>query len=187
MSTNDVPGANAINNDALAMGCWAEHSDGSLIFVKSVEGSRVIYEMYDTSADPIVQYTDAMIEDAFKTQFSWKPTDPNSIKWTWHDKTPFPWDRVIKSGAKDGLGYASAQDQISAAARVALSLSLRGKDISPEELKHLMDQIAPAGSKQLNIIDKIQSAIDGLPTDNRVASKGKKLLVKAQKYLAKLG
>jgi len=33
MSTNDVPGAKAANNDALAMGCWAEHADGSLILM----------------------------------------------------------------------------------------------------------------------------------------------------------
>lgn len=31
MSTNDVPGAKTENRDVLAMGCWAEHEDGSLI------------------------------------------------------------------------------------------------------------------------------------------------------------
>lgn len=38
MSTNDVPGANPVNKDILAAGCWAEHADGSLLFVKGNEG-----------------------------------------------------------------------------------------------------------------------------------------------------
>lgn len=79
MATNDVPGANPSNADQLRMGCWAEHEDGSLIFVKSVEGSRVIYELYDVASNPIVQYTDAMPEEGFKTQFSWDPKKKDSI------------------------------------------------------------------------------------------------------------
>lgn len=47
MSTNDVPGANPKNADVLAMGCWAEHEDGSLIFVESVEGGTVVYSIFD--------------------------------------------------------------------------------------------------------------------------------------------
>lgn len=35
MSTQDVPGANRANRDQLASGCWAEHEDGSLLFVKA--------------------------------------------------------------------------------------------------------------------------------------------------------
>ena len=33
MSTNDVPGAKAANGDELAALNWAEHDDGSYIFV----------------------------------------------------------------------------------------------------------------------------------------------------------
>lgn len=183
MATNDVPGANPANADQLRMGCWAEHEDGSLLFVKSVEGKRVIYELYDTSADPIVQYTDAMPEDGFKTQFSWQPSDPMSIKWTWHDKTGFPWDRVIKGGGRDGMSFASAQDQISAAVRVALSLQLRGKDIDPETMKHLMESVGPSGR---GIVDKIQAAISTLPTDDKISKKQRKILKKAHKQLQAL-
>jgi hypothetical protein len=183
MSTNDVPGANPANSDQLRMGCWAEHNDGSLIFVKSVEGSRVIYEMYDTSVNPIIQYTDAMKEEAFKKQFSWNPSDKNSIKWTWHDKTAFPWDRIIKHGARDGVSFASAQDQISAAARVALSMALSGKNIDKETMKHLVDSVTPHGQ---NIISKIQSAINDLPSDDKIAKKKAKILRKAMTKLSKL-
>ena len=49
MSTNDVPGANPANRDELAMGAWAEHADGSLIFVESTEGGTCIYEVFDLS------------------------------------------------------------------------------------------------------------------------------------------
>lgn len=180
MSTNDVPGANPANHDSLAMGCWAEHEDGSLIFVKSTEGNRVIYEMYDLSSPTIVQYTDAMLEDAFKKQFSYDAKKTKSVKWVWHDKVSFPWDRIIKAGARDGVGYASADDQLSAAARVALSLSLRGKDLDPETKKHLMEFISPAGK---TITSRLQEAISSLPIDDKQAEKKKKILLDAQKKL----
>jgi hypothetical protein len=180
MSTNDVPGANPVNQDELRMGCWAEHDDGSLIFVKSVENERVIFEMYDTSASPIVQYTDAMLEPAFKKQFSFDAKNKKSIKWIWHDKTGFPWDRVIKAGARDGLGYASAEDQLSAAGRVAVSLALRGKNVDPEALKHLMDAFSPEGR---TIASKLQEAISTLPTDDKVSKKKAQILADAQKKI----
>ena len=161
MSTNDVPGANPSNGDVLKMGCWAEHEDGSLIFVKSTEGGRVIYEMFDRSRDPIIVFNDAMLEDIFKTKFTYDPNNPKGDKWKWHDKTPFPWNNVIKAGARDGLTYASASDQLVAAVRVALSLGLVGKDFDPKSISHLTDQMVPGGA--LAIINKLQAAIDGLP------------------------
>lgn len=131
MSTNDVPGARSSNNDVLAMGCWAEAEDGSLLFVKSVEGGRVLFEMYDLAENPITQYVDGMTEIEFKKLFSYdsKKTDITTgrgkkvpmTKWTWHDKTPFPWDRVIKSGAKSGTTFAHAGDLIAAADNVRKS------------------------------------------------------------------
>lgn len=113
MSTNDVPGHKASNNDVLAMGSWAESKDGSLIFVESVENGRVIYSMFDTRHTPVLEYREAMPESDFKPAFSWKADRsglkdkkasgvPADILWTWHDKMPFPWDRVIKNGARDG-------------------------------------------------------------------------------------
>lgn len=136
MSTNDVPGARADNGDELAMGCWAEHSDGSMIFVESTEGDRVVYSIFDRSKTPITEYRDAMGEADFKEFFSWsdgngKKSKKGKVKepWTWHDKTPFPWDKIVQRGATDGPRFASASDQLSAAERIAESLKLRGRDI----------------------------------------------------------
>src|SRR5258708_17935738 len=98
MSTNDVPGYNPANNDVLACGCWAEHNDGSLIFVESTEINRVIYSIFDMAKQPPVEYRDAMTEVAFKKAFSWHPgsrdaADFDDLICTWHDKSPFPLDR----------------------------------------------------------------------------------------------
>jgi len=157
MSTNDVPGSNKINNDELAMGCWAEHKDGSLIFVQSTEGGRVIYMMFDTFTDPITEYRDAMPEKGFKKNFSWGKS--SKIKWTWHDKTPFPWDRVIKSGARDGVHHASADDTLRAAQKLAKSLKLRGKKVKKEKYEHMADTEMPFRNR---IINKVQNAINKL-------------------------
>lgn len=186
MATKDVPGANPANKDELKALCWAEHEDGSLLFVKSVEGSRVIYEVFDVATDPITQYTDAMPEEGFKKEFTWDPTGKKkkktNEKWTWHDKIGFPWDQVIKGGAKDGIHYASAEDQMSAAMRVALSLALKNKkDVDPEDYKHLLDAV---GSRGQSIIEKLRGAIATLPIDDKKAKKQRKILEKAQKKIA---
>ena len=128
MSTNDVPGAVAGNADKLAMGCWAEHKDGSLLFVESTEGSRVIYSMFDMAHKPPIEYRDAMPEASFKTTFSW---NGKNEKWTWHDKTPFDWDRVIKS-FDDGARYPSRMHIETAAKRVAKSLHLKGAEMKAD-------------------------------------------------------
>lgn len=141
MSTNDVPGYNPSNRDQLAMGCWAEHEDGSLIFVESTESSRVIYSIFDLSGGHITEYRDAMPEGDFKKSFSYDPKQKKKDKWVWHDKTAFPWDRVIKSGARDGARFASASDQLSAAQRVAESLRLRGVERSPDDYKDRVETV----------------------------------------------
>jgi hypothetical protein len=123
MSTTDVPGAKSANNDVLAMGCWAEHEDGSLIFVESVEAGTVVYSMFDVSAEPVVEYRDAMPEKGFAKRFSW--LGKNDVKWTWHDKTAFPWERVMEH-FPPGSRTASAGATMSTAARVARHPSLRG-------------------------------------------------------------
>lgn len=133
MSTNDVPGAKPENRDVLAMGCWAEAADPddkSLIFVEAVEGGRVIYSMFDLLPDPPVEYRDSMPEDGFKAQFTYKPADLKSIRWTWHDKTVFPWDQVMAE-FPPGTKHASASLQASAAKRVADALKLRAEAVRP--------------------------------------------------------
>lgn len=161
MSTNDVPGAVSYNQDALAMGCWAEHDDGSLIFVQSTENGRVIYTIFDVSTDPITEYRDAMPETGFKKQFSWDPHNKISVRWTWHDKTPFPWDRVIKHGASAGQRFASAHDQLNAAQRTAQSLKLKAEPFNEEMSEHMQTktETGPLGDR---IIRAIQAAINEL-------------------------
>jgi hypothetical protein len=162
ISTNDVPGNKPENRDQLATGSWAEHDDGSLIFVKSTEGGRVIYEIFDLSKTPVIQYTDAMKTGAFMKQFSWSPADGKTKdKWTWHDKTVFPWDKVIKAGAADGTSFAHADDQITAAERVRQSREIhRGSEVDPVEVETRLDKL---GDKANKILRKIQKAISELP------------------------
>jgi hypothetical protein len=151
MSTNDVPGANDDNGDTLHHGCWAEHSDGSLIFVESTEANRVVYSIFDTNRRPFVEYRDAMPVATFEQRFG---RDSVVGPWTWHDKTPFDWDRVIKAGFPDGVRHAFAADTLSAAQRVAESLQLRGEET--RDHRHHTDQtVRRAGG----IWDKISRAV----------------------------
>lgn len=127
MSTNDAPGAVAANGDDLHVGCWAEHNDGSLIFVYSTENDRVVFTMFDVAEKPPTEYRTAMPRGDFEKEFSWNVTDAKrKEKWTWHDKTPFPMDRVMNLGAKPGARFASADALLSAAGQVARSIGLRG-------------------------------------------------------------
>jgi hypothetical protein len=156
MSTYDVPGTNPSNGDELAMGCWAEHEDGSLIFVESTEGNRIIYSIFDISKQPPIEYRDAMPESSFKKTFTWdKAGKKKDDKWLWHDKTPFPWDRVIKHGFPDGGRFAAAEHQLSAAERVAESLKLRGAHIS-RDLGHRVDQVR---ERTTGLFDKLSRAL----------------------------
>ncbi len=180
MSTNDVPGANPSNHDQLGMGNWAEHKDGSLIFVESTEGNRVIYSVFDMSRDPPIEYRDAMPEVNFKKNYTWDPK-VSSDKWTWHDKTPFPWDRIIKGGIKDGFRPAAAQHTVNAAQeimesqnrfakeatedrtaaqRVADSLHLEGQEIDRSNIMHRVDQTMSAMS---GVLSRLADAISNLP------------------------
>lgn len=122
MSTYDVPGAVAAHRDVLAAGCWAEHADGSLLYVEGTEAARVVYSLFDLAHDPPVEYRDAMPVAGFEKAFSW-PNDVG-LQWTWHDKTPFPWDRVMRQFPA-GQKSVSADDTLTAAARVAEALQLR--------------------------------------------------------------
>ena len=161
VSTHDVPGARASNNDELAIGCWAEHDDGSLIFVESTENGRVIYSIFDVNdPDNPVEYRDSMSIRAFKKEFSWDVKKKKSIKWTWHDKTPFPWDRIIELGGKDGVRYPSADHLLTAAQKVARSRDLRGSKLDPDDYSHLSG--GPTEKAANAIMKGIQRAIEHL-------------------------
>lgn len=154
MATNDVPGANPVNKDTLALGCWAEHEDKSLIFVEAVEAGTVVYSIFDVSQTPPVEYRDAMQEQTFKTRFSWKTGDKD--KWTWHDKSPFPWDRVMED-FPSGQRNASVGGWVSAAQRVAESLRLRAEKVRDRQTERPTLQRAAQ-----TIMRGIQEAIDSL-------------------------
>lgn len=127
MSTNDVPGSYKDNNDELSMGCWAEHDDGSLIFVESTEGNNVVYSIFDVAREPPVEYRSAMAQASFEKTFSYR--SGSKEKWVWHDKMPFPWDRVM-TNFPEGERATSAEDSLNAAQRVAESLHLRAQEVS---------------------------------------------------------
>jgi hypothetical protein len=80
MSTHDVPGAVPAHQDKLAMGCWAEHEDGSLLFVESTEGGRVIYSIFNMAVTPPVEFRDAMPQKGFEDLFSISSSD--TMSWT---------------------------------------------------------------------------------------------------------
>jgi len=151
MSTHDVPGANPANADVLAAGCWAEHDDGSLIFVKGTEGGQIVYEIYDVGQDPPVKYQDAMRELAFQDQFR------SFDEWTWHDKTPFPWSRVMKTFDKPRPEHADVHEELSAAARVAESLRLRARDLTEEEVTPRTEQRRRKGR---SIMERLERALE---------------------------
>jgi len=153
MSTHDVPGANPSNNDELAMGAWAEHDDGSLIFVESTEGDRVIYSMFDMAKTPPVEYRDAMAQPTFEKTFSFG-NDLNEV-WTWHDKTPFDWNKIIKAGGQDGPRHAFAEHVETAADRVRDSLRLHGERVS-RDLGHRADTVV---ARSGGVWDKLSRAI----------------------------
>lgn len=158
MSTKDVPGANAANKDVLAAGSWAEHDDGSLIFVKGTENDQVVFEIFDVAEDPPVSYTDAMRLTAFEDHFSRPPTGSSDEEWTWHDKTPFPWDRVMATFDRPRPQVADVHAALSAAARVAKSLRMRGREIDPAQLEAAVEQTGDAAA--ISLVRRFQKALD---------------------------
>lgn len=152
MSTHDVPGAKAKNADVLAMGCWAEHTDGSLILVEAVEAGTVVYSIFDVQHD--VEYRDAMPEAGFKTRFSW-PT-PDDIEWVWHDKTPFPWSKVM-ADFPSGSRSPSAVATLTAAQKVAQSLDLQAERVRERHEEVPTEQVAAR-----SIMGRITDAVSRL-------------------------
>ena len=156
MSTNDVPGAKPENRDVLAMGCWAEADDGSLIFVESVEAGKVVYSIFDMAQDPPIEYRDAMANGAFRSVFSW-PTDTGD-KWTWHDKTPFPWDRVMED-FKPAFRPASALATMTAAQRVAQSLHLHGEELARDRRRGQRRSTPESLERGRTVMERIRAAM----------------------------
>jgi hypothetical protein len=139
---------------------WGEHKDGSLIFIASVENHRVIFEIFDLSVGKVIEYRDAMSETDFKRKFSW--SSPDKLKagpWEWHNRTPFPWDKIIAAGFPSGTRLASAQDVLdhadnirqsrarlldnngdnrSAAQQVADDLQVQGTELLADEIDSLV-------------------------------------------------
>lgn len=156
MATHDVPGANPVNNDALAVGNWAEHQDGSLIHVEGTESNRIVFQMFDLSHKPYTRWLGAMPEPEFKLKFSRPPTGTSKEQWTWHDKRSFPWDRVMAAFQTPAPEFVNPEDQLSAAQRVAESLNLHGQRLT-------QDIVAGRGEEQARrgkaIWDKIDTAV----------------------------
>jgi hypothetical protein len=156
MATTQVPGYNPANQDILAPGNWAEAKDGSLVYVKSIVEGVVVYDLFDTSVNPILQYMDRMPEGQFKTEFSYKSS--KDIAWIWHDKTPFDWNRVISSGERQA--YNTTHQLITDAVAVALKRELSPKPVDPNDYTHLVER--EAKSVATSIMDKISNALGKL-------------------------
>jgi hypothetical protein len=166
MSTLDVPSYGTARNDELKALMWGEHKDGSLVFVASTENHRVVFQIFDLSAGKVIEYRDAISVDDFKRKFSWSSPDklPGG-PWAWHDKMPFPWDRVIAAGAPSGTGFASVQDVLdhaadikasrdrliggTAAQIVASDLKLQGMELLREEIERLFRQYGKRPMRRL--------------------------------------
>jgi hypothetical protein len=156
MSTQDVPGANPRNLDELSEGCWGEAEDGSLIHVVGHEGGSVVYDIYDLAEDPPVFYRDAMIEDEFKESYSVPPTGTSDVPWTWHDKTTFPWDRVMKRVSSKQSNFAEVREQLSIAQRIAQKLGIKSRKLVEEEVT---PQVEVRRRRGRAIIDRVAEAI----------------------------
>ena len=199
MSTTDVPGSKKEHNDHLHAGCWAEHEDGSLILVHTTEGKTVLYDVFDLKPKEVsrgvVNYIDAMEQKRFEDTYSFKPAkskrDGVSEKWTWHDKTPFPWQKVIDAGmelmklkevgpiaadvkAAENLGktigtdgvepYETSQELLTAAQRVAATLKLKSKGFSIADVQGKVPQKRGRTSKA-TIVDRLGGALRCLRGD----------------------
>lgn len=169
MSTLSVPGHNPQNKDKLSIGCWAEHEDGSMIFVKGIdENDTVVFEMYDLSdLDHPVYYPHALSLVDFEKSFSFDPKKKNgkpNLKWTWHDKTPFDWSRVMRVIQRPLPVSANIQDQVSATAQMVESLNIRLKEALTPDVIHSHQGIDPrlVGRTSKTMAQRLKNAISEL-------------------------
>lgn len=96
MSTPFVPGANPANRDKLSIGNWAEADEGnSLVLVEGLDTdgqkNRVVYTLFDLRQGQ--EYRSYKKRSEFDKRFS-------KSGWTWHDKTPFPWQKIADAGVR---------------------------------------------------------------------------------------
>lgn len=82
MSTAQVPGHVAANNDHLHEGCWAERP-GRLLRVDRIVNGNVHYSEHDLTAVTSVPCVNVMTVPGFNAAYS-------DAGWTWHDKAPRP-------------------------------------------------------------------------------------------------
>lgn len=160
MATSSVPGADPKNFDELHPGCWAEGDDGaSLIYVLGYENGQVVFQLYDTSDG--LYYQDAMIEDEFKAMFSFPPVGTSKDKWTWHDKTPFPFDRVMKRFRRPAPQHADVEaEEESVARKIARRLKIRGRRIDKSSITAQTNEEAKRAGYE--IMDRIATALGRL-------------------------
>jgi hypothetical protein len=158
MATTAVPGADPRNLDDLSVGCWAEDAKGtSLIHVIGHEGGSVIFQLYDLEQDPPLFYQDAMLEKEFKGFFSVPPIGTSEVRWTWHDKTTFDWNRVMKRLSMKTPNYADVEDQLTITQKIAQTLGMRGRRLAQE------DVTARSGERRdrvVGIMERIADAIE---------------------------
>ena len=146
MATPEVPGYLPQNQDTLAAGCWGEHKDdSSLILVEEVENERVIYTIFDI--DNKKEFRDQMPIDLFMRSYSYVSGESvASLQWVWHDKTIFPWRKVIDNDAL-------IERKETAAVKVAENLNLEGKELVKDPKRF---------SSIRKLVNKLQEAISRL-------------------------
>lgn len=168
MATTDVPGYNPTNNDKLSRGSWAEHDDGSLIFVKDIdENDRVIFDLYDLAnlQHPIF-YPNALALYEFEKTFSYEPKKKKKVnlKWTWHDKTEFPWERVMRVIQSPLPVATNVQDTLTAAAQMAQSLNFRLSEVLTQD--HILKEqglvTRPQTHQSRTILQRLKNALGAL-------------------------
>ena len=168
MSTQCAPGYKGSNsdsaNDVLFKGCWAEADAESLLFVEDIDekDNIVIFNIFDLSKDPILDYRDSMTIDDFKEEFSYGSKMNKKIKgnkWTWHDKTKFPWKKIIKAGGQDGMRIAEANQVLSLAAQLAAHKHLRGNPVDKQDKLKYLDPEEKSNMKKL--VAKLKNVLDG--------------------------
>ena len=164
MATPDVPGYTApakpatptspaipeiMAADELHTGCWAEHDDeSSLILVEDVTDEKVIYTIFDVNKK--IEYRDSMHPDLFKRSYTFRSGEAVANElWTWHDKTKFPFERIMEN-KKFAL---TIEDKITAAIRVAEALKLESTQLRADRRRF---------SSVMGMIDKLQSALSRL-------------------------
>lgn len=86
MSTAQVPGYVAANNDHLHDGCWAERTvlgSRRLLLVDHIDDDIIYYSEHDLGSVTSTPSLSVMTRAGFMVAYS-------DAGWTWHDKSPKP-------------------------------------------------------------------------------------------------